>query len=365
MYEDRSFENILQEMLDNAPNIVDKRQGSIIYDALAPAAQKLAEAYADMAAANQLAYAQTSSGEELRRRGADFGIDPLPASKAIRRGLFLDVQNQPFNVPIGSRYGAGGLIFMAVEKIADGEFELECETTGEAGNIPSGALLPIDYVAGLGSATITAVLIPGEDDEDDESFRARFFAQVRTPPTSGNRAAYRRWALEVQGVGDAYIESAWNGPNTVKVHVLSSDWQPASIGIVQAVKEYIDPDIGLGEGMGEGQAPAGALVTAEAATAVSVHVEAAVVLSGSRTFAQVKADFEAALTSHLADIARTAFSNVNGDRSVKFARIGTLLLDTAGVSDYEAASLYVNGTQANIAVPAGAVAVKGTVTLIE
>jgi uncharacterized phage protein gp47/JayE len=365
MYEDRTFGNILREMLESVPSSVDKRQGSIIYDALAPVAYKLAEAYSDMAIAIQSAHAQTSSGEALRRRGADFGIDPLPASNAIRKGLFLDGQGQPFDVPIGSRYGAGGLIYRTIEKITDGAFELECETTGEAGNIPSGALLPIDYVAGLGSATITDVLIPGEDDEDDDSFRARFFAQVRTPPTSGNRAAYRKWALEVQGVGDAYIEPAWNGANTVKVHVVGSDWLPASSGVVQAVKDYIDPDIGLGEGMGEGQAPAGAITTAVAAAAVTINVAAKVTLSGSRTLSQVKADFETALTNHLADIAKTAFASVGGDRSVKFARVGTLLLDTAGVTDYDAASLLVNGAQANIAVPAGSIAAKGTVTLVE
>jgi uncharacterized phage protein gp47/JayE len=364
MYEDRSYELILDEMLDAVPSNVDKREGSVIYDALAPAAWKLAEAYMAMAAANNLAHAQTSSGEELRRRGADFGIDPLPATHAVRKGLFFDGQNNPLDVPTGSRYGAGGLVFKAIERTANGVYELRCESAGAAGNLPSGSMLPIDYVDGLGVATLADVVVPGEDEEDDESFRARFFAQVRTPPTSGNRAAYRKWALEVQGVGDAYIEPAWDGANTVKVHVLGSDWQPASGGVVQAVKDYIDPDIGLGEGMGEGQAPAGAVMTAAAAGSVEIDVEATVVLSGSRTISQVKADFETALVSHLADIARTAFSSVSSDRSVKLARIGTLLLDTAGVSDYNADSLLVNGSQANVAVPAGSVAVKGTVTLV-
>jgi uncharacterized phage protein gp47/JayE len=365
MYDNRTFENILREMLDTVPASVDKRQGSVIYDALAPAARKLAEAYADMARTDRQAHAQTASGDELRKRGADFGVDPLPATKAIRKGVFLDGVGQPFDVPIGSRYGNGGLIYKAIEKIVTGEFRLECETIGAAGNIPVGALLPIDYVAGLGSATLSDVLVPGEDDEDDESFRARFFAQVRTPPTSGNRAAYRKWALEVQGVGDAYIEPAWNGPNTVKVHVLGSNWLPASSGVVQAVKDYIDPNIGLGEGMGEGQAPAGAITTAVAAAAVTINVAAKVTLSGSRSISQIKADFETSLASHLADIARAAFASMGGDRSVKFARVGTLLLDTTGVTDYDAASLLVNGAQANIAVPAGSIAVKGTVTLVE
>lgn len=100
VYEDRTFENILQEMLDEVPEDIDKREGSIIYDALTPAALKLAEAYAEMARNNRLAHAQTSSGEELRKRGEDFGVDPREASKAVRKGVFVGAGDTPLDVPI-------------------------------------------------------------------------------------------------------------------------------------------------------------------------------------------------------------------------------------------------------------------------
>ncbi|MDF2651716.1 MAG: Baseplate family protein, partial [Paenibacillus sp.] len=45
MYETQSYAFILQRMLDRVPDDVDKRQGSIIYDALAPAASELAAIY--------------------------------------------------------------------------------------------------------------------------------------------------------------------------------------------------------------------------------------------------------------------------------------------------------------------------------
>jgi uncharacterized phage protein gp47/JayE len=355
VYEDRTFENIMQEMLDDVPTNVDKREGSIIYDAMAPAAKKLADAYAEMDRINRLSHAQTSSDEELRRRGADFGVDPKLATKAIRKGLFYDAQVAFYDVPLESRYSAGGLNFKVTKKISTGTFELECETAGASGNIPSGTLLPIDYIAGLATAQLMDVLTPGEDDETDDAYRARYFAQVRTPPTSGNRAAYRKWALEVPGVGDAYVQPNWNGPNTVKVFLLGTDKLPAPAGVVQAVKDYIDPNTGLGEGMGEGEAPAGAVTTAVAAPGVTINIAASVTLDGSRTLAQVQASYEAALIAHLKEIAYSA------DQNVKFARIGTLLLDTRGVSDYT--NLKVNGGTANVIVPAGSVAVKGAVTL--
>ena len=39
------FETILQRMLDRVPNTFDKREGAVIYDALAPAARELANMY--------------------------------------------------------------------------------------------------------------------------------------------------------------------------------------------------------------------------------------------------------------------------------------------------------------------------------
>jgi uncharacterized phage protein gp47/JayE len=357
MYEDRTFPVILQEMLDLVPEDVDKREGSVIYNSLAPAAKKLAKAYEDLDKNNRLAHAQTSSNEELRRIGIDRGINPLEPKKAIRKGLFFDAQAAPFDVPINSRYAIGSLTFKAIEKISVGVYKIECETAGTFGNTPMGALLPIEYVDGLASANLADILFYGEDAETDEAYKARYFVEVRTPPTSGNKAAYMGWALEVISGGAAYVEPAWNGPNTVKISLLGADKKPASAAQVQAVKDYIDPNIGLGEGMGEGAAPAGALLTAVAAPGVDINVVATVTLTGSRTLAQAQADFESSLASYFASIAYSS------DRNVKFARLGTLLLDTPGVSDYDSASLLVNGAQTNVTVPAGSVAVKGTVTL--
>ena len=43
--EGNDFEDILARLLENVDASLDKRQGSIIYDALAPAAAELAQCY--------------------------------------------------------------------------------------------------------------------------------------------------------------------------------------------------------------------------------------------------------------------------------------------------------------------------------
>ncbi|KHF26833.1 Baseplate J-like protein [Anoxybacillus sp. BCO1] len=56
---------------------------------------------------------------------------------------------------------------------------MQAETLGSIGNQDFGSLLPIEPIEGLGTATLADVLIPGENEENDESLRKRFLQKVR------------------------------------------------------------------------------------------------------------------------------------------------------------------------------------------
>ncbi|WP_240415661.1 baseplate J/gp47 family protein [Paenibacillus periandrae] len=353
MYENQSFPAIMARMLAVVPSDVDKREGSIVYTALAPAAVELANMYIELDINLRQASAQTATGMYLDLRTADYGVTRRPAAKAVHKGLFVNGNGSPFDVPLGSRYSAGKLNFVVTEKITAGQFQLQCELAGSVGNAVTGALLPIDYISGLAAVTITELLIPGTDIQTDEELRKEYLTTVREPSTSGNKADYRNWALQVAGVGDAAVKPLWDGPGTVKLYVIDADQQPASIQLVEEVQNYISPEAG----MGEGKAPIGAAVTVVAATGIDIDVTAEVVLNGTRTLSQVAADFGADLTAYLKSL------TFGIDPSVKYVRIGALLLDTAGVQDYS--NLLVNGGTSNISIHLGEVAVKGTVMLDE
>ena len=66
MYEDMTYENILQGMLNRVPEDIDKREGSVIYDALAPAAYFLADQYFQLENFVDLVLPDTALGEYLR-----------------------------------------------------------------------------------------------------------------------------------------------------------------------------------------------------------------------------------------------------------------------------------------------------------
>ncbi|MGG1556233.1 baseplate J/gp47 family protein [Paenibacillus ferrarius] len=351
MYESQSYAVILRRMLDRIPDDVDKRQGSMIFDALAPAASELAQLYVELDMGLRSVFPQTAVEDHLDDLTEPFGLTRNQATYAIRKGVFAGAAGVPLDVPMGSRFSISGVTYAAVSKIAAGQFEMRCETLGVVGNQHYGTMLPIDYIAGLVSATLSDVLIPGAERESDASYRARFFSEVREPTTSGNKADYKKWALEVDGVGGAQVIPLWDGPGTVKVIIMDTNKQPASSTLVDEVQAYIDPNAGGGEG----KAPIGASVTVAAATSVAIEVTGTITLDGSRTPAQVQADFSEALAEYFAGI---AFSS---DPSVKYAKVGAMLLNVAGVADYS--SLLLNGTGSNVSIAAGALAVLGTVTL--
>lgn len=341
MYEDQSFDVIMKRMLSRVSDNLDKREGGIIYDALAPAAVELAQMYAELDVYLNLTFADTSSGVYLDDRADELGVTRKPASKAIRKGEFTDIFSNPFDVPIGSRFSIENLNFTAVEKVSTGIFSLQCDTPGEVGNTLSGTLIPIEYIPSLGNAQLTDILIPGEDEESDDSLRSRYLERAQKPITSGNVYHYEMWAKEVAGIGGAKAYSTWNGPGTVKVVVVDMDKRSPTPAKVEEVKVHI-----------EGVMPVNVDLTVAGATELQINVTASLTLEPGYTTSSVANEVKASLATYLESIALT-------ESTVRVSRIANLILDADGVIDY--ANLKLNGGTGNVLVPDGSIPVLGTV----
>lgn len=154
------FNNILRRMLDKVEDSIDKREGSIIYDALAPCAAELAQMYIVLKDNIDLVFVDTSTGEYLDKLCNQVGLDRKQATKAIRKASFYNENDVLMNVEIGERFSLEDLTYKTIEKITEGEFKCECEMAGTLGNKQSGILIPINYIQGLGQAVLEDVLIP-------------------------------------------------------------------------------------------------------------------------------------------------------------------------------------------------------------
>jgi len=356
MYEHQTYETILQRMLDRVPGNVDKREGSIIYDALAPAAMELSMIYIALDTDVALSFADTATGEYLSRRTAEFGINRYPATRARRLGLFYGDANELVDIPLGGRYGIEGLIYVALEKQNTGHYAMECETTGDVGNQKAGDILPIDYVTGLTRAELVDVLVPGANEESDEALRLRYFTALNEQAFGGNIADYRKKVGDIPGVGGVKVFPAWQGGGTVKCTIIASDYNIPSPTLVSNVQEEIDPTL---QGLGMGLAPIGHSVTLTGVLGVTLNVETTLTLSSGVTIGQVQSEVESVIREYMLQLRRTWANET--EIVVRVSQIESRILTIPGVADINGTLL--NGAAANITLQAEQVPFVGTVTL--
>ena len=167
--------------------------------------------------------------------------------------------------------------------------------------------------------------------------------------------------MEVSGVGGVQVYPLDQGANTVGVVLVDQFGEPASEELVEQVQTHIDPD---SKGIGEGEAPIGAYCYVSAAVEQAVALSLTLVLAEGAEQETVEAAIRTAVSGYLKEQALEAYqpslSPEKGYR-VSYARIGSAILDTDGVEDYE--GLTVNGGTANLTVPAKHAAVLGEVSV--
>jgi len=352
-----TFENILNRMLDRVPNNVDKREGSIIYDALAPAAAELAMAYIELDVILNETFADTASREYLIRRAAERGVEPYPATKAILRGVFKDSQNNPFDVPIGSRFSLDDLNYVAVEKIENGEFKLECETAGSIGNQKFGSLIPIEYIEGLVIAELVELFIPGEDEEDTESFRQRYYDSLKSEAYGGNITDYIEKTNAIQGVGGTKVYPVWNGGGTVKLVIIDSEYNAPSAELIDYVQTKIDPEANGGKGFGI--APIGHVVSVVGVDEVPISITTNMTFRNDFTWEDVKDLVEEKINEYFKEL-RKAWSDQEA-LVIRISQIETRLLDVPGILDVFDTT--INGEPTNLVLGADEVPILDVITV--
>lgn len=351
MYEDVTFEAILKRMLDRISD-VDKREGSIAYDVTAPTAIEFQNAYIGMDGVLKEAFADTASKHYLIKRCNERGIDIEPATNAIRKGEFN------IDIPIGSRFSLNQLNYIAIEKIDDGIFKMECETVGAVGNTESGSMIPIDYIEGLQTAVLTDVLIPGEDEESVEHLRQRYYNSFDAQAFGGNIADYKEKINAIEGVGGVKIYRAWNGGGTVKAVIIDSTYSKPSTTLVEAVQTKIDPIGNQGEGLGI--APIGHIVTITGCEASSVDIQTNITFQEGWNWESIEANVHKAIDDYFTELSKGWEDADKNSLIVRISQIETRLLDVEGVLDIS--NTLLNGNASNLSIDKDSIPIRGTVT---
>lgn len=350
MFENRTFESLLENALNQVPSNLDKREGSILYNALAPACAELAQAYIDLDIVLQEVFADTASRDYLIRRANERGISLRPATAAIGVGQFN------IDVPIGSRFMIDGLYYYQVtEKKENKKYQLQCEMTGSAPNGMIGQLLPVDYVEGLTEAELIEISIPGEDEEETEHFRKRYFNSLISQAYGGNIADYKEKVTAIAGIGGVKVYPVWNGGGTVKLVIINSNYAVPTPALVSKVQEIIDPPEKTGQGYGV--APIGHQVTVAPVTEKKIHLEFHLIYQSGYNFESVKTSIEQTVDAYFYDLNKTWADSEN--LVIRVARLESRILDLPGILDVT--GTWINGDTKNMVLLPDEIAVRGDV----
>jgi uncharacterized phage protein gp47/JayE len=355
-----TYDYILTEALSKVPDNVDKREGSIIRDALSPCCYEAAKHILYLADIIEQTYIETANGLWLDGRVIEGGVTRDPATYAKKLGVFKTQLDEPCQISIGQSFSTVGdtiLNYTAVQvyvnedgDVVPGSYIMQCNTVGSVGNSYIGRIVPNDYIEKLASAEITTLLYPGEEEESDDSLRERFLANLMKTAFGGNIAQYRQWAKEIPGIGGVQVYPVWAGGGTVKLSIIDTDYNSCSSEFCQTILEKFDPENSGGEtGLGLGIAPIGHKVTVSTPLPRTINVSGKITLLPGYKLETLLPQIKLALEEYLLSL-RQAWENSDDENNysviVYLGRINFAILNVKGVSS--AYELQLNGTDTDI-----------------
>lgn len=344
MFKILNSDEILKELQNQCTSPFSKFEGTFEYDVFSSNAIEFMKTYVELGELYKVAFGDTAYGDFLTRKAADSGVIRKESTKAVG---FVTVKGNG-ELPKGSQFATQtGVLFETLEAVTvdtQATVKVEAVIPGSIGNVTAQAISVIPMsIPGMLSVSNVEPMQDGFEAETDEELRTRYLNHVRNPGTSGNVNHYYEWAMSVAGVGGAKVIPTWNGPGTVKVIVVDTEYKAASKDIVAKVQSYVDK-----------VRPMGAVVTVKTVEPttinLSIHPEGAF---SKDVFKELVKAYFIALEQQV----------IKGNQTVKLsvAKIGSLALD-AGAIDYT--RLLVNGRTESITLGVDQLAVLGEVQVV-
>lgn len=364
--QNQSVEEITARMLDILPNTISKEENGWVCDLLTPVAIELSRVteFVLLEAVKNI-IPKYSYGDILLGHAENRGIFPRSASYAK---VILTVKgNAGTVIPKGYQFSTpstldnAGIVFSADEeyKISE-EKQIDiiatCITAGKIGNVAAETIkLMVKPLQGITSVINKEAAYDGFEAETEESLRQRIVEYDLTQGTSfvGSITDYRRWAMEVEGVGNAIIIGAEDDTGTVTIILTDLDDKPVSENICENVFNHImRPDSPYNR-----LAPVNALLNVISAKSLNIKINSKVILEDGYTLEMIKPLFLENLKRYL--------KTDDAHKVVRYSEVGSVLVNINGIKDYE--NLKLNDGIANVRVDVGYVPLTddNSVVLIE
>lgn len=343
----QSTDEIHRRMLQSLPNDIDKSEGQFAWDYTRPTAlEKSQFVEFQLSQAIQLIFPQFAHDEWLDYHAESRGLKRKQATYA--EGIITVTGKAGVIIPSNSVFstesvnGEPSVDFVTVEDVTISETEtvdikVKCTVAGTIGNVPINTIvLKANNISNITSVTNPNNLTGGTEMEDDESLRARILEYDRTQGVSfvGSPSDYKRWAMSVDGVGNAVVISAQDDSGLVTLIITDLEHNPGSETLCQNVYNKIMSPNNKDERL----APVNAYLSVLPPQTLNFTVTAGVEIDGTTTIEEVKKAFFADMKSYLVTAA--------DDNEVKYSRVYSILTKIKGVVDHK--DLLINGGTSNI-----------------
>ena len=350
MYEEMTFETIMDQMMDDMPDGLDTSEGSLIYHACAKCAARLEEAYIELSQVADNQYPDTADLDHLVKFGQEKGIYIEEATPAEFEGKFN------IAVEIGTEFSGDDYDYIITELIDETThtYRLECEETGSDPNAWLGELIAIDDVEGLETAELTKLLVEGKDEEDEESYRMRLLDSFEIKPFAGNRSYYIQEVGEIDDVGGVKVYRR-TGSN-ISIVIISAAYEKPSEKLITDVQTKVDPVQNSGEGIGI--APIGHSVIVSGVEEVEINVTANPKYDTGYTYEGLKTQIEEAIENYLLSLRKEWISSES--ITVRKAGIENAIYDVPGIIDVSGIS--INDQEGNVVLEENIIPKKGVIT---
>lgn len=349
--EQHDFDYFISEMLNRVPDSIDKREGSIIYDALAPAAYNMAEMAHKYHEQLLNTYTQTATGEFLDYRAAERGIQRKLATNSIVLASFLDSDGHEMDVDLNTRFASVGvtpIYYKVIERQSKGVYQMSAEQPGSGANQYVGQVLPISNINGFGYGEIKSVEIPARDSESDSELRERILESNEFTQYGGNVQDYIAMIKKLNEVGAVQVYPTWNGAGTVKLVIVGNDYNLPSRTLLEKVQNEIDPTDESGNGYGI--APIGHQVTVVAPSSRTLDFVVSLELEEGVNGSDVKTAVNDSINRFIQELKKDRWATLKNERTyqmtVYISQIMATLLKIPGVLNVS--GLSINGAAKDV-----------------
>ena len=261
---------ILNRMLNYVSLERDKREGSVIFDAVKPAAEEIANMHLELAEVEKQSKVITATGADLDEHVADMDIfryDATKGSVIIVAFSHYEFEGSASNVTMllneGDEFSTINydeiLTFIVGEKVTDLSitslypncYYAKCATAGLLPSLDGVELQQRTAINGLSYAKIVKNADSGTNEEEDEHLRQRYIEASSYDGFGGNRSQYLRLIEENETLRSMKNVQMYTGSGgRVVISALDGNFLPFTSEILNIFSEILDPQIYTGTGAG-------------------------------------------------------------------------------------------------------------------